>query len=45
MNNSKDVDKAFPEALREPVLRKVQFSVISRIDNLGMSLAEIWGRS
>ncbi|KAI9702530.1 MAG: hypothetical protein M1836_001010 [Candelina mexicana] len=34
MEGSKDVDKAFPDALREPVLRKVQFSTISRIDNL-----------
>ncbi|KAI9809421.1 MAG: hypothetical protein M1827_006857 [Pycnora praestabilis] len=36
MEGSKDVDKAFPDALREPVLRKVQFSTISRIDNLGI---------
>ena len=28
------MDSTFPEALREPVLRKVQFSTISRIDNL-----------
>jgi len=28
------VDSSFPEALREPVLRRVQFSTISRIDNL-----------
>ncbi|KAI9826307.1 MAG: hypothetical protein M1832_000224 [Thelocarpon impressellum] len=32
--NSRDVEKAFPDALREPVLRKVQFSTVSRIDNL-----------
>jgi ATP-utilising chromatin assembly and remodelling N-terminal/DDT domain/WSTF, HB1, Itc1p, MBD9 motif 1 len=31
---SQEVDSSFPEALREPVLRKVQFSTISRIDNL-----------
>jgi DDT domain/ATP-utilising chromatin assembly and remodelling N-terminal/WSTF, HB1, Itc1p, MBD9 motif 1 len=28
------VDSSFPEALREPVLRRVQFSTVSRIDNL-----------
>lgn len=33
---SKDVDETFPEALKEPVLRKVQFQTISRVDNLGM---------
>lgn len=31
---SQEVDSAFPEALREPVLRHVQLSTISRIDNL-----------
>jgi ATP-utilising chromatin assembly and remodelling N-terminal/DDT domain/WSTF, HB1, Itc1p, MBD9 motif 1 len=31
---SQEVESSFPEALREPVLRKVQFSTISRIDNL-----------
>lgn len=31
---SQEVDSSFPEALREPVLRRVQFSTISRIDNL-----------
>ena len=31
---SREVDSAFPDSLREPVLRKVQFSTISRIDNL-----------
>ncbi|KAI9845236.1 MAG: hypothetical protein M1837_004991 [Sclerophora amabilis] len=34
MEGSKDVDQSFPDALKEPVLRKVQFSTISRIDNL-----------
>lgn len=28
------MDSSFPEALREPVLRRVQFTTISRIDNL-----------
>ena len=32
---SKDVDETFPEALKEPVLRRVQFQTISRVDNLG----------
>ncbi|KAF8455383.1 ATP-utilizing chromatin assembly and remodelling N-terminal-domain-containing protein [Terfezia claveryi] len=31
---SKDVDETFPEALKEPVLRRVQFQTISRVDNL-----------
>ena len=31
---SREIDEAFPQALREPVLRRVQFSTISRIDNL-----------
>lgn len=35
MEASDEVDDAFPDALREPILRKVQFSTISRIDNLG----------
>ncbi|KAI9849724.1 MAG: hypothetical protein M1838_000085 [Thelocarpon superellum] len=34
MAGSRDVERSFPDALREPVLRKVQFSTISRIDNL-----------
>lgn len=35
MEGSKEVDGVFPDALREPILRKVQFSTTSRIDNLG----------
>ncbi|KAF2836713.1 hypothetical protein M501DRAFT_1007053 [Patellaria atrata CBS 101060] len=31
---SKAVDTIFPDSLREPVLRKVQFSTISRMDDL-----------
>jgi ATP-utilising chromatin assembly and remodelling N-terminal/DDT domain/WSTF, HB1, Itc1p, MBD9 motif 1 len=31
---SQEVDSSFPESLREPVLRRVQFSTTSRIDNL-----------
>ncbi|KAK5946191.1 hypothetical protein PMZ80_000332 [Knufia obscura] len=31
---ARDVDSAFPEALKQPVLRKIQFSTVSRIDNL-----------
>lgn len=34
-NSSQDVDQTFPEALKDPVLRKVQFSTVSRIDTLG----------
>ena len=32
---SLDVNDQFPDPLREPILRKVQFSTISRIDHLG----------
>jgi hypothetical protein len=31
---AEEVEQAFPEALKGPVLRKVQFQTISRIDNL-----------
>ncbi|KAL9106249.1 MAG: hypothetical protein Q9227_008717 [Pyrenula ochraceoflavens] len=31
---SKEVDDSFPEPLRSPVLRRVQFSTVSRIDHL-----------
>lgn len=41
MDESDKVDDAFPDALREPILRKVQFSTISRIDNLGKYLDPI----
>lgn len=33
-NSSSDIEKIFPDALRDPILRKVQFSTISRIDEL-----------
>lgn len=32
--HSQDVEQQFPEPLKEPVLRKVQFSTVSRIDTL-----------
>ncbi|EXJ90913.1 hypothetical protein A1O1_04019 [Capronia coronata CBS 617.96] len=31
---SREIDEAFPQALREPVLRRVQFSTTSRLDSL-----------
>lgn len=31
---AKEVEEAFPEALKGPILRRVQFQTISRIDNL-----------
>lgn len=34
LDASDEVDDEFPDALREPILRKVQFQQISRIDNL-----------
>ena len=33
---SNQVEDTFPESLKEPILRKVQFSQISRIDMLGL---------
>jgi hypothetical protein len=33
-DGAREVEEAFPEALKGPVLRSVQFSTISRIDNL-----------
>ena len=38
---SKDVDTNFPERLRGPVLSKVNFSTISRIDELGWSYSPL----
>ncbi|KAI4161091.1 MAG: hypothetical protein LQ342_005128 [Letrouitia transgressa] len=34
MDASDEVDDAFPDALKEPILRKVQFSTVSRLDSL-----------
>ncbi|KAJ9215573.1 transcriptional regulator family: DDT [Paecilomyces variotii] len=34
MDESKELNNAFPDALKEPILRRVQFSTVSRIDNL-----------
>lgn len=31
---AKGVDQTFPEALKEPVLRRIQFSTVSRLDHL-----------
>lgn len=39
---SKEVDSIFPDPLRGPVLRKVQFSTISRIDELVAWLYELF---
>lgn len=33
---SREVNNMFPDALREPILRRIQFSTVSRVDNLGM---------
>ena len=33
-SSASDIEKIFPDALRDPILRKVQFSTISRIDEL-----------
>ena len=31
------IEKVFPEVLRDPILRKVQFSEVGRLDDLGMA--------
>lgn len=36
MDESREVNSSFPEALKEPILRRIQFSTVSRVDNLGM---------
>ncbi|KAG2421869.1 hypothetical protein HFD88_005845 [Aspergillus terreus] len=34
MEESREVNNSFPEALKEPILRRIQFSTVSRVDNL-----------
>ncbi|KAL4976825.1 ATP-utilizing chromatin assembly and remodelling N-terminal-domain-containing protein [Aspergillus desertorum] len=34
MEESREVNNSFPEALKGPILRRVQFSTVSRVDNL-----------
>jgi len=34
--SSSAIENVFPDVLKDPILRKVQFSTISRIDDLGM---------
>ncbi|KAL1969742.1 hypothetical protein VTN77DRAFT_8295 [Rasamsonia byssochlamydoides] len=34
MEESRELNNAFPDALKEPILRRVQFSTVSRIDHL-----------
>lgn len=38
LEESRELNNAFPEALKEPILRRVQFTTVSRIDNLGRSI-------
>lgn len=35
------IENIFPEVLRDPILRKVQFSTISRMDDLGTFQADV----
>ncbi|OAA69745.1 chromatin assembly and remodeling factor [Cordyceps fumosorosea ARSEF 2679] len=35
---AREVDESFPEALKGPILRRVQFQIVSRLDNLVDSL-------
>lgn len=37
-NSAKEINELFPEVLRDPILRSVQFSTVSRIDDLGKFL-------
>ncbi|KAK9365417.1 hypothetical protein V1509DRAFT_585261 [Lipomyces kononenkoae] len=41
-NEAREVDEAFPESLKEPVLRRVQFSTTSRLDHLVDEIYEIF---
>ncbi|KAJ5558424.1 DDT domain superfamily [Penicillium sp. DV-2018c] len=34
MEESREVNNSFPDALREPILRRIQFSTVSRVDSL-----------
>lgn len=34
LHGAREVDQAFPESLKAPILRRVQFSTVSRIDHL-----------
>ncbi|KAH8696699.1 DDT domain protein [Talaromyces proteolyticus] len=34
MTESRELNSAFPDALKEPILRRVQFSTVSRVDHL-----------
>ncbi|KAJ5894703.1 hypothetical protein N7495_006394 [Penicillium taxi] len=34
MEESREVNNSFPEALKEPILRRIQFSIVSRVDSL-----------
>jgi hypothetical protein len=36
------IENIFPEVLRDPILRKVQFSTISRVDDLGLSIYPLY---
>jgi hypothetical protein len=35
MEESREVNNSFPDALKGPILRRTQFSTVSRVDNLG----------
>jgi hypothetical protein len=35
MEESREVNNTFPDALKGPILRRTQFSTVSRVDNLG----------
>ncbi|KAJ5690643.1 hypothetical protein N7462_005035 [Penicillium macrosclerotiorum] len=34
LEESREVNNSFPEALKEPILRRIQFSTVSRVDSL-----------
>jgi hypothetical protein len=41
MEESREVNNSFPEALKGPILRRVQFSTVSRVDNLVDEIYEV----
>ncbi|KAF7162981.1 hypothetical protein CNMCM5623_008046 [Aspergillus felis] len=44
MEESREVNSAFPDALKEPILRRIQFSTVSRVDNLVDEIYEVSNR-
>lgn len=44
MEESREVNNAFPDALKGPILRRIQFSTVSRVDSLGECYLIVFGQ-